>query len=216
MPNGLTEAAVGSSAGFSITLQLEAANEQWVPEINDTTLRQVFARAQDAEHDGHSAGFFDGPQHQSCKTPRHLEPTRPCASRLLTFAVSRPTLTPPDVRGLSPSHRGVYAGVVLESWQGWREPYSGLRFPPAGTSQLSPPPPLYKLTSPRSQGTLANIFSRPATATGPVLAWACISITWKELPTNFFRKKMSGSRDRKFCLENAFFFRCARRRPPIE
>ena len=47
-------------------------------------LRQVFARAQDEEYDGHSPGFFDGPRHQEY------------------------------VRGLSPSHRGVCAGKVVE------------------------------------------------------------------------------------------------------
>ena len=46
-------------------------------------LRQVFARAQDAEHDGHTPGFFDGSKHQTY------------------------------VRGLSPSHRGVCAGTVV-------------------------------------------------------------------------------------------------------
>ena len=81
-----------------------------------------------------------------------------------------------------------------------------LTWPQVHRAGQSVGPGYYKLTSPRPQGTLCNIFSRPTTATGPVLAWACISITWKELPTNFFRKKMSGSRDRKIPLENAFFF----------
>ena len=54
------------------------------PALADDALRQVFARAQDEAHDGHTPGFFDGPRHQTY------------------------------VRGLSPSHRGVCAGTVVQ------------------------------------------------------------------------------------------------------
>ena len=49
---------------------------------------------------------------------------------------------------------------------------------------------------------------RPATATGPVLSWTCISITWKELPTK--KKSKKKSRGRKIDLlplEKSLFFR---------
>ena len=54
------------------------------PPLAADALRQVFARGQDEVDDGHTPGFFDGPRHQSY------------------------------VRGLSPSHRGVWAATVVE------------------------------------------------------------------------------------------------------
>ena len=65
----------------------------------------------------------------------------------------------------------------------------------------------YRLTSPRAQGTLANIFSRSATLTHPVLAWTCITYTWKELPTGFFFEKSSKSQNRPFSPRKLDFFR---------
>ena len=58
------------------------------PALGADALRQVFARGQDETYDGHTPGFFDGPRHQTY------------------------------VRGLSPSHRGVCAGTVVEKPRG--------------------------------------------------------------------------------------------------
>ena len=74
-----TEAAVRDE----VARELRATPAPLAPDA----LRQVFARGQDEEHDGHSPGFFEGPRHQEY------------------------------VRGLSPSHRGVCAGTVLEAPQ---------------------------------------------------------------------------------------------------
>ena len=51
----------------------------------------------------------------------------------------------------------------------------------------------YRLTDRRVQGTLSHIFSRLYIWAGPVLAWTCITNTWKEDPSGFFREKMSES-----------------------
>jgi len=56
--------------------------------VSRSDLTQVFARGQDAEHDGLTPGFFEGPQHQ----------------RL--------------VRGRSPRHRGRHVGRVISSNRG--------------------------------------------------------------------------------------------------
>ena len=56
--------------------------------VSRSDLTQVFARGQDAEHDGLTTGFFEGPQHQ----------------RL--------------VRGRSPRHRGRHVGRVISSNRG--------------------------------------------------------------------------------------------------
>ena len=69
---------------------------------------------------------------------------------------------------------------------------------------------MYRLTSSRSQGTLCNIFSRSATLTHLVLAWTCITYTWKELPTGFFFKKVAFRRDRIFHLKKSLFSRGAK------
>jgi len=53
------------------------------PSVQHVALAQVFARGQDAEHDGLSPGFMDGPRHQ------HL------------------------VRGQAPKHRGTLVGTVV-------------------------------------------------------------------------------------------------------
>ena len=74
-----------ASCNSSPTIRDEVARERRstpAPLAADA-LRQVFARAQDETHDGHTPGFFDGPKHQTY------------------------------VRGLSPSHRGVCAGLVV-------------------------------------------------------------------------------------------------------
>ena len=72
----------------------------------------------------------------------------------------------------------------------------------------------YRLTSPRAQGTLANIFSRSGTLTHLVLAWTCITYTWKDPPHRFFFQKMSKSQNRPFSLGNAIFFRLRAATPP--
>ena len=54
----------------------------------------------------------------------------------------------------------------------------------------------YRLTSPRAQRTLCNIFLRSATLTHLVLAWSCITYTWKDPPTVFFSEKKSKSQNR--------------------
>ena len=54
---------------------------------------------------------------------------------------------------------------------------------------------------------MANIFSRPATATGPVLPCTYISITWKDPPTKKKSKKKSGSQNRPSPLGKVTFFR---------
>ena len=77
------EAAAAAATDVLDAVALE--NRAAPPPLADDALRQVFARAQDEEHDGHTPGFFDGPRHQTY------------------------------VRGLSPSHRGVCAGTVVSA-----------------------------------------------------------------------------------------------------
>jgi len=78
------EAREAASASRTDVLDAAARERRAIPPpLAPDALRQVFARAQDEEHDGLSPGFFDGPRHQTY------------------------------VRGLSPSHRGVCAGTVL-------------------------------------------------------------------------------------------------------
>ena len=77
------EAAAAATTDVLDAVALE--NRAAPPPLADDALRQVFARAQDEEHDGHTPGFFDGPRHQTY------------------------------VRGLSPSHRGVCAGTVVSA-----------------------------------------------------------------------------------------------------
>ena len=54
---------------------------------------------------------------------------------------------------------------------------------------------------------MCNIFSRPATATGPVLPCTYISITWKDPPTKKNRKKSRGRKIDLLPLEKSLFFR---------
>ena len=54
---------------------------------------------------------------------------------------------------------------------------------------------------------MCNIFSRPATATGPVLPCTYISITWKDPPTKKKSKKSRGRKIDLLPLEKSLFFR---------
>ena len=73
----------------------------------------------------------------------------------------------------------------------------------------------YRLTSPRAQRTLCNIFLRSGTLTHLVLAWTFITYTWKELPTGFFFEKMSKSQNRPFPPRKLVFFRLRAATPPL-
>ena len=73
------------------TIQMESSRHLSLPEeqVSKRELAQLFSRGQDEQHDGLSAGFFDGSKHQEL------------------------------VRGRSPRHRGVHVGRVLDgsSWK---------------------------------------------------------------------------------------------------
>ena len=79
--------AEATDAPFVIEDAVARERRSVPPPLAEDALRQVFARAQDEEYDGHTPGFFDGPRHQEY------------------------------VRGLSPSHRGVCAGTVVAAPQ---------------------------------------------------------------------------------------------------
>ena len=65
----------------------------------------------------------------------------------------------------------------------------------------------YSLTSPSSQGTLANIISPTAARTRKQRPDILLGPYIKDFLSGFFREKMSNSRDRTFCLGISTFFR---------